>query len=205
MSRFTRTIIVTASAALALGCASRPDATRMVDGVSVRVAPRITHLPRDATYAWVSPDSLIRSLSATDREQSASPEVDLLRRDLDLLLRSHGWRRVPAELAEYELTLAHVSAGRARAAVGRDPRMAPCAPQAREQSICRHRPGVVDRKFDPTLITPQSTMIARVIRRRGDGAQGVSTVPLAGMKVVDLSAPVTEQMLLLFLGDERAR
>ncbi len=206
MSVPRRFIPLVAVMAFASGCATSANATRVIEGgVTVRVAPRLAELPRDATYAWVPPDSLIGRLNARDRELSADDGVDFLRRDLDIVLRSHGWRAVAAEDAEYILTLAHVERLPRQAAATRGVSRVQCPATAQGRPDCVR--GASSGGGFTTEIPTRTTgdWLSRAVRRRADGAQSVSMLPIAGMKVVDLGPPVAEQLLRLFLGDERAR
>lgn len=206
MSTRLRCIPLVVMMAFAGSCATSPNATRVIEGgVTVRVAPRLAGLPRDATYAWVPPDSLIGRLNARDRELSADGGVDLVRRDVDIVLRGHGWRTAAAEDAEYILTLAHVDRLPRLATATRVVSRVQCPASAQGRPECV-RPVSDGGSF--TTEPPARTTgdwLSRVIRRRADGAQSVSMLPVAGMKVVDLGPPVAEQMLRLFLADERAR
>ncbi len=195
---------LTLSLAGSISCASGSQATRVIQGgVTVRVAPRLDSLPRDATYAWVSPDSLFGKLTPLDLERSDEPGLDGMRRDLDVVFGAHGWRRAEPSAAQYLVALAFIDRRPPSTVARVTNSQGSCRQMPNGQQACAgSRP---QNSFDTRLSERpvQGPWMMRSIRRRADGAETVRVLGLLSFDIA--SRTLADETVRLFLGDERAR
>lgn len=134
-------------------------------GISVDSGPRLTALPPDQRYRFVSPEELAKGVGSLEESSFEEPHFVQWRKEFASIVGAGRW--VPsADSAHYDVTV--FLTGRMTTQRVERPQLAAIAP-----ANCQYALQAVPCMDDPTLFTEEARVDYRafyIIRRRADGA-----------------------------------
>lgn len=135
------------------------------DGISVGSGPRLTALPLDQRYRFVSPDELARGVGSSEESSFWEPQFAEWRKEFSAVMGSGRWVE-SADSAQFDVTVFRT--GRMKLQRVDRPQLTPYA-----VSFCQYALQPVPCMDDSSLFTEQWFVEYRafyIIRRRADGA-----------------------------------
>lgn len=138
---------------------------KLSDGISVDSGPRLTALPPDQRYRFVSPDELARGVGAFEESSFWDPRLAEWRKEFSTVMGSGRWVE-SADSAQFDVTVFRT--GRMEMRREGRPQLSPNA-----VLFCEYALQPVPCMDDPSLFTEEWNVEYRmfyIIRRRSDGA-----------------------------------